>query len=158
MFNVADYAFETTSTLIALAALIYAIRANRNSEVAIEVAKQSAVSELRLRAKESLAEAEKALLVLQTSCQSSREQWENHYRKHYPPLGSRMFEKPSELQSISVLERSGATLLRQLRETAPAEDTQDTLALERFIGSAHAQAMQIARLQLQIDSPRPITR
>lgn len=158
MSDIADYAFQLTSILIAAAALVYAVRANRNSEVAIEVARQTSVSELRLRVKESLADAERSVLALQSACQGSREQWENHFRKHGPVLGSSMFKKPPEVESISNLERLGRSLLTKLRDAAPAEETADTVTLERFIGSAQATSLEIARLQLQIDGPRPLWR
>ena len=70
-------------------------------------------------------------------------------------MSLRAFERPKEIQGINLLERSGHALLREIVEKVPTQDAGDEANLERFIGFAKAKAVQIERLRLQLEVPRP---
>lgn len=154
---IAEYAFEIVAILIAAAAWFTAVRSNRISKHALQVTKDSNLVALRLRVREVIADAERSFLSLQTECQKTREQWEHHLAKQRPmmSLGLGMFEKPKELQGVSALERNGSLLLRQLMDESPTPEADDEPKLERFIGLAKTKSLQIERLRLQLESPRP---
>ncbi|MFO1201021.1 MAG: hypothetical protein U1E58_00080 [Tabrizicola sp.] len=153
---VVDYAFEMIALFIAAAALISAERAIRISRHALRVTKDSNLTTLRLRVKESLADAERSLLTLKAECQKAREQWEQHVNKHYPPIRLGFYHQPEEIDSILKVERTGSTLLRELISEAPTDDSEDELTLEQFIGSAKSKCLQIEKLRLRLEAPKPL--
>lgn len=152
---VADYTFEIIAILIAAVALISAERAIRISKHALQVTQNSNLVALRLRVKEVISDAERSFLNLQTECQRTSEQWEHHHRKQRPLMSLSMFERPKEIQDVRAIERSGHTLLQGLMEEAPKLEADDEPQLERFIGLAKTKALQIERLRLRLESPRP---
>ncbi|NJS40111.1 MAG: hypothetical protein HC783_15100 [Rhodobacteraceae bacterium] len=155
---VVDYAFEIIAILIAAAALISAERAIRISRHALLLTKGSNLVALRLRANEAISDAERSFINLQTECQKTRDQWESHHAKLHPPMSLGIFKKPKEIQNVWSIERSGSALLRQLAEESPTQEVEDEARLERFIGLAKATTLQIERLQVQLEFPRPFSR
>lgn len=153
----AGYGFEIATTVIAVSALISAERAIRIAKHALQLTKETNLLSLRLRMKEVIAYAERSFFNLQTECQKTREQWERHHNSQRPLMSLGMFERPKEIQSIFALERSGSTFLRELIEEAPTQETRDEARLEQFVGIAKARSLQIERLILQLESPRPFS-
>lgn len=150
-----DYAFEIVAIVIAGLALIAAERAIRISKQALQLTKNTGLVTLRMRAQEVTSEAERSLLALQGDCRQACEQWEDYYRKQRPMMSLGIFERPKELKSIHMLERTGRTLLQEVFEQAPTQEVSDEKKFENFIGVAKTNSLQIERLRLQLEAPRP---
>ena len=157
-----DYGFEIATIIIAIFALISAERAIRIAKAALKATRDSNLVALRIRLKESLFDAERSFLTLQSDCQRIREQWEMHHSKHSSRMGGAfssmrlgIFDSPKEIQDVLTLERNGRMLLAELRNAAPSAEADEEPKLERFIGIARGKSLEIERLRLRLEQPRP---
>lgn len=149
------HAFEVISMLIAGAALIYAALAFKAAKHAIQATKDSDMTALRVKVLDGTSEAERSFLKLQDACQTTRDLWERHIDIHYPVLGSG-FERPKETRHIAELEREGSKLLRELINPASIAGKAGTVDLEGYIRHAQAASVQIERLKLRLEAPKPL--
>jgi hypothetical protein len=151
----ADHALEIASLLVSAAALVYAALALQAARHAIQIARDSDLAALRLRAHNELSAAQRSLYKLQEACNLTRQQWERHLEKHYPPLG-RGFNQPKETQHIREIERKGTTLLQLLKDDTPTTTISSAAELERFVKHAQDTAMRIEQLSFDLTAPKPI--
>lgn len=149
----ASHAFEITSLLISLAALVYAALALKAARQAILITKESDLSALRLRAQDEFSAAERSFHELRAACHQTRGKWARHIEKHYPVLG-RKFGQPTETSHIAELEKVGREMLQELKDATPHAAASDAAALENFIRQAQAAAMQIERLAFDLEDPK----
>lgn len=153
----ADHAFEIASLFVSAAALAYAALALRAARQAIQIAKESDLTGLRLKARDEISAAERSLNKLQEVCSLTRDQWERHIDKHYPVLG-RGLSQPKETRHIAELERAGRALLQEIKDATPIAATSNAAELERFIKHAQETAMRIERLTFDLMAPKPLGR
>lgn len=149
----AAHAFEITSLLMSLAALVYAALALKAARQAILIAKESDLAALRLRAQDEFSAAERSFHELRAACHQTKGKWDRHIEKHYPILG-RKFGQPTETRHIAELEKAGRGLLRELKDATPLAAANDAAVLESFIRQAQAAALQIERLAFDLEDPK----
>lgn len=153
-------AFEIVSILISAGALLYAALAFSTSKQAIKAAKDSDITALQVKAQDGISEAKRSFLSLQEACLLTRRQWENHKSKHYPTLGSKfgrsMFAEPEDTRHISNIERTGSKALNDLLASVPKSEAPAPSELHQFIARAQSASMQIERLKLGLEGPKPL--
>lgn len=153
---------EIVSTLIAAAALVYAALAFSASKQALKITRDSDTTAMRVKVQDGLSHAERSFLLLQEACQTTQRDWENHNRQHFPTMGSNlgrsMFGESDETRHILGIERAGSQVLRELMAKVPDPDVLDAPELETLIRKAQSTSMQIERLKLGLEGPRPLRR
>lgn len=149
----AEHAFEIASLLVSGAALVYAALAHTAARQAIQIAKETDIAALRLKAQDECCAAERSFHKLQEACHQTRRLWERHIEKHYPILG-RKFGQPEETRHIAEVEKTGRELLLELKDATPVAATRNAAELENFIRQAQTAAMQIERLAFDLDGPK----
>ncbi len=156
---VVQNAFEIVSILISAGALLYAALAFSTSKQAIEATKNSDITALQVKVQDGISDAKRSFLSLQEACLLTRREWENHKNKHFPTLGSNlgrsMFAEPEETQHISNIERTGSKALHELLASVPDSDAPASSELHQFIARAQSASMQIERLKLGLEGPKP---
>ncbi|WP_339757993.1 hypothetical protein [uncultured Hoeflea sp.] len=142
---------ELASLLIAIAALFYAALANNSSRKATTAAQASDLANLRIQANQCLAEANRSLLSLHSSCKANRADWEQFERKHMPSLG---WTRPEPEQSnIAQVEREGNVLLQEIEDYFAPVDEMNAAQLEKGVQNARAAALEIEKLAGRLDGP-----
>lgn len=153
-------AFEIVSILISAGALLYAALAFNTSKQAIKATKDSDITALQVKVQDGISDAKRSFLSLQEACLLTRREWENHKSKHFPALGSNlgrsMFAEPEETQHISNIERIGTKALNELLASIPKSDAPASSELHQFIARAQSASMQIERLKLGLEGPKPL--
>jgi len=152
---VMQHAFEAVSMFISGVALVYAALAFKAAKHAIQATRDSDMTALRVKVMDGISEAERGFLKLQKSCQMTRDHWEKHLDEHYPTFG-RGFEPPKETRHIADLERTGRKLLGELIDRSPITGKEDALNLEDYIRHAQFTSVQIERLNLSLEMPKPL--
>lgn len=149
-----EYVFQIATVILAAAALVSAERAIRISRYALQSTKEASLVSLRVMVREAIADAESSFLRLQGDCQTAQGQWEAYERKHFPPMRSNFFDRP-EVEKVKKIEHQGRLLLRELLNETSVSEVDDEPTLERFIGTARTKSVDIERLRLQVEAPRP---
>lgn len=139
--------------IVGVAGFIVGALALRAARASVQAAKDSDISNLKLRATESLAAAERSFFTLQTKCRSVDASWKEHIAKHHAPLTSHR-NRPAEILRNAQVERDGIRLLRELTEPTTKLDE---VQLEQRIREAQRVALEIERLSFRLEEP-PILR
>lgn len=147
---IANQWLDLASLALTGAALCYAALAYKSSRDAAIAARTSELASLRIQAKSALAEANRSLLSLRSSCQASRADWQHHAHKHMAPLGG---GPVAELSNISKVERDGAAYLREIEGYFAPIDEMNAAQLEKGFQDAKTAAHKIERLSGQLESP-----
>ena len=157
---VVQNAFEIVSILISAGALVYAALAFSTSKQAIKAAKDSDITALQVKVQDGISDARRSFLSLQEACLLTRREWEIHKSKHFPSFGSNlgrsMFAEPEETQHISNIERIGSKALSELLASVPSSEAPVASDLHQFISRAQSASMQIERLKLGLEGPKPL--
>jgi len=150
---VGKHFFDMASLLMAVAALIYAARAFRVAKQAIEIAKESDLINLKMKAQDGRAKAERSFTSLQSACRNVRDKWEVHHQNHYPLFGHHDFRN-DDTDHIALVEREGRKLLKPLAISQVKMKTMKPDDLEVYIAQTEAVARQIDKLALRLHSPK----
>lgn len=154
---VKDHPFEITTTLISISALVYGARAVTTAKQAMQAAKDSDLTSMRVKAQDEYSAAERSFHKLQEACQLTMDQWNEHLRKQRAPLSSTRGPTP-EMQRNAQLEHAGRKFLNELKDAMPIIGNKTAGDFERHIREAQEVAMKIERLRLQLEAPQPFTR
>lgn len=152
---ISNYFLDGVSLLIAVSALIYAALAFRVSRQALKSAEMTHFAELKMKAHEGRARAERSFLLLKTACHEMQKQWDLHHGSHYPTLGSREFRQ-NDTRHILEIESEGRKLLAPLGLKQPDLAKFRASDLEDYIRKADHTAIKIEQLVLSLSSPKPI--
>lgn len=142
---------ELASLLIAIAALFYAALAYNSSRKATAAARTSDLANLRIQANLCLAEANRSLLSLHSSCKANRANWEQYKRKHMPSLGGTWLAP--EYSNIAQVEREGNVLLQEIENYFAPVDKMNAAQLEKGVQDARAAALEIEKLAGRLEGP-----
>ena len=153
------YIFEVASLLIAAAALVFAALAFRDSRRTLQIAKESDLTALKLKALEGRAKAERSYLSLLTACNDMREQWEAYHNRQRtrPVLGAGFGLRDDRLDDtrhISNVENEGRKLLKPLAHDLSELGGMDDSALEEYIQLADQSALRIEQLAFRLSPPK----
>lgn len=150
---VASNALELFSLFIASVALLYAARAFHLTKRTWKATQHSETSEIRLRAKTALADADRSLEVLRNRCHDIQSQWDAHDRKHnFMTLRSGFHEDPEIINNSKVQQR-GTMMLRNLRNDFSNLDNLTRTELEKRLLEAKRVALQIESFGRQLQGP-----
>jgi hypothetical protein len=114
---VASNALELFSLFIASIALLYAARAFHLTKRTWKATQHSETSEIRLRAKTALADADRSLEVLRNRCHDIQSQWDAHDRKHNFMTFGDSFHKDPEIINNSKVQQQGMMMLASLKDS-----------------------------------------
>ncbi|WP_417809990.1 hypothetical protein [Thioclava sp.] len=155
MAPISGYVFDAASLLIAVGALIYAARAFRVSKQALKSGEDAHLAELKMKALEGRARAERSFLSLQTDCHGMRERWDLHHREHFPKLSVRDL-RPDDTHHIFEIEGEGRRLLASLKLEQPEIAKFEASDLENYIRKANNVAIRIEQLALRLSAPKSL--
>ena len=146
-------ALELFSLLIASVALLYAARAYHLTKRTWKTTLNSETSELKLRAKTALVDANRSLELLRGRCHDTQSQWDAHDRKNnFMTLGNGFHEGPEIINNAKV-QRQGMRMLDGLRDSFSDLDQLSRNELEKRLLDAKHVATQIESLARQLQGP-----
>ncbi len=137
------------SLMIACIALFYAVRGSNTSKNAADAARASDLTDLMIRAKDSLIEVDRSFHVLQRSCNQTRADWNRYTRKHVPPLSA----PSATIDRTRKVERDGEVLLRNAKQRLAGIEELNTTQLARGLVEIKTAAIQIEGLVAQLEGP-----
>ncbi len=147
---------EIIPNIIAGAALFYAYRAYHSSKDAAKAANSFALTDLRIRAKDSMNEADRSFQSLQVSCDQARADWEKHKIKTTPPLSRGIFDKPEQVLSNARLENMGRDLLDNAKKHLVDLEKLNTTELTQGLSEIKTAVIKIESLIPKVESPTEI--
>lgn len=111
-------ALEFYTAVIATLGVAFWVIDRRSMKAALNVARASEMTTLRLKRQEMEAGVERSFATLQMKCQATRDIWRNHNWLNGPKLGADLYTSKEQKEILHV-ERAGGSLLGQFKASAP---------------------------------------
>lgn len=143
-----DLAFKIAGAV----GLVIGAMALRASNAAVRVARASDIANLKMKAMEGRATAERALVSLEATCRQVGTSWNEHVATYYPQMTFNKYQ-PDEIVRNAGVEREGIHLMRKLAEKFEHLDNLDQDGLEQNIREAQRTTAEIERLSLRLEGP-----
>lgn len=144
---------ELYTAVIATFGVAFWIIDRRSMKVALNAARGSEITSLRLKRQEIEAGVGRSLAMLQMECRAKRKTWENHNWRNGPTLGCNLHSS-HEQKEILRIERAGGSLINQLRASAPKPESSEIEELEAYFAAAGRTSLEIERLASQLPDPQ----
>lgn len=145
-------ALEFYTAVIATLGVAFWVIDRRSMKAALNLARISEMTTLRLKRQEVEAGVERSFATFQMKCQATRDIWRNHNWQNGPKLGANLHHS-EEQKEISRVERAGGSLLGQFKASAPKLDSSEIAELENYFTAADHTSLQIERLTSQLPEP-----
>lgn len=147
---------ELYTAIIATLGVVFWFIDRRSMKEALRAARGSETTRLRLKRQEVETGIERSFSMLQMKCQEKRNVWLNHSWRNGPTLGAMSLHSSNEQKEILRIERTGGSLVNQLRASAPTPDCYEFEKLETYFVAAARTSLQIERLASQLPDPQNI--